>query len=106
MPVINKIDLPNADPDTVKQQLELLFDIDPESVLLASAKTGLGIDRIFEEVVRRIPPPNRHGKLGQRLRFLLQVSVLKTQNSCESSNDKKKFFFAKPCFRFDSISFA
>ena len=43
MPVINKIDLPNADPDTVKQQLELLFDIDPESVLLASAKTGLGI---------------------------------------------------------------
>ena len=80
VPVINKIDLPNADPDTVKQQLETLFDIDPDSVLLASAKTGLGIDRIFEEVVRRIPPPNRHGQLGQRLRFLLQVYNSKLLN--------------------------
>jgi GTP-binding protein LepA len=65
--------LPNADPDAVKYQLEQLFEIDPKSVLLASAKTGLGIGRIFQEIIRRIPPPNRHGQLDNRLRFLLQV---------------------------------
>jgi translation elongation factor EF-4 len=73
VPVLNKIDLPNADPDSVKNQLQQLFDISPDSVLCASAKLGIGIEEIFQEIVRRIPPPNRHGKLGTNLRFLLQV---------------------------------
>ena len=58
VPVLNKIDLPNANPDLVKHQLKNLFEIDPNDVLLASAKMGIGIKEIFNAVVDRIPPPN------------------------------------------------
>ena len=48
VPVLNKIDLPNANPEAVKDQLLNLFEIDPGDVILASAKTGIGISEIFE----------------------------------------------------------
>lgn len=73
VPVLNKVDLPNAQPDVVKSQLQNLFEIDPDSVLLASAKTGTGIREILEAVVTRIPPPLEHGK-GKTLRMILQDS--------------------------------
>ena len=57
VPVLNKIDLPNAKPELIKEQLKNLFEIDPKDVLLASAKMGIGIKDIFEAVVQRIPPP-------------------------------------------------
>ncbi|HEY4602690.1 MAG TPA: translation elongation factor 4 [Cerasibacillus sp.] len=57
IPVINKIDLPNADPDRVKKELEEVIGIDPEDVILASAKANIGIDDILERVVEAIPPP-------------------------------------------------
>lgn len=59
IPVLNKIDLPGADIDKVKQQLENAFEIDPEEVLLASAKTGEGVQDILDAVVRRVPPPSK-----------------------------------------------
>jgi GTP-binding protein LepA len=57
IPVINKIDLPNADIPTVKRQLEDILAIPADEAILASAKTGIGIDEILESIVHRIPPP-------------------------------------------------
>ena len=48
VPVCNKIDMKNANPEAVKEQLLNLFEIDPSDVILASGKTGIGISEIFE----------------------------------------------------------
>ena len=57
IPVINKIDLPNADVASVQRQLEEILAIPAEEAIQASAKLGLGIDEILEAIVKRIPPP-------------------------------------------------
>ena len=57
IPVINKIDLPNADLPSVKQQLEDILAIPGDEAIAASAKAGIGIHEILEAVVNRIPPP-------------------------------------------------
>ncbi|CAB4244423.1 GTP-binding membrane protein [Methylacidimicrobium sp. AP8] len=57
IPVINKIDLPTANPASVKRQLEEVLAIPGEEAILASAKAGIGITEILEAVIRRIPPP-------------------------------------------------
>ena len=57
VPVLNKIDLPAAEPDRVKQQIEDVIGLDAADALLISAKTGLGIEDVLEALVRRLPPP-------------------------------------------------
>jgi len=57
IPVINKIDLPAADPERVKQELEESIGLDASQAILASAKTGEGIEEILEAIVQHIPPP-------------------------------------------------
>jgi GTP-binding protein LepA len=57
VPVVNKVDLPSADPETVMTELEETLAIPREEVLLASAKEGTGIDDVLEAIVARIPPP-------------------------------------------------
>ncbi len=57
IPVINKIDLPSADPERVKRQIEEILGLPSEDVILASAKEGIGIEEILEAIVSRIPPP-------------------------------------------------
>ena len=69
IPVINKIDLPSADPEGVKEQLEEILQIDSTDAVLASAKQGIGIEDIMESVVRLIPAP--HSRAGQPLQALL-----------------------------------
>ena len=59
IPVINKIDLPNADLPTVRKQLEDLLAIPADEAIPASAKTGIGIEDILEAVIHRIPPRRR-----------------------------------------------
>jgi len=58
IPVINKVDLPSADPDLVKKEVEEVLGIDASEAVLCSAKTGLGVDDILEAVVKRIPAPS------------------------------------------------
>jgi GTP-binding protein LepA len=58
IPVINKIDLPGAEPDKVKEQIENVIGIDASGALLASAKQGLGVEEILETIVARVPPPS------------------------------------------------
>ncbi|MBU6483682.1 MAG: translation elongation factor 4 [Betaproteobacteria bacterium] len=58
VPVLNKIDLPSADPDRVIEEIEDIIGIDAQDAIRASAKTGEGVDDILEAVIARIPPPN------------------------------------------------
>jgi GTP-binding protein LepA len=57
VPVLNKIDLPAAEPDRVKEQIEDVIGLDAADALLISAKTGLGIEDVLEALVHRLPPP-------------------------------------------------
>lgn len=57
IPVINKVDLKNANPDKVQDQLRALFDVDSIDVIKISAKLGTGIDKVLDAVVEKIPPP-------------------------------------------------
>jgi GTP-binding protein LepA len=57
VPILNKVDLPAAEPDKVKQQIEDVIGIDASDAVLISAKTGLGIEDVLEAIVGRLPPP-------------------------------------------------
>jgi len=57
IPVINKIDLPSAEPERVKQEIEEVIGLDASEAILASAKAGIGIEEILEAIVAKIPPP-------------------------------------------------
>jgi GTP-binding protein LepA len=73
IPVINKIDLKGAQIDLVKKQITDILGIDPNEIILASAKQGIGMDAIVEAVVQRIPPPQ--GNPESPLRALIFDSV-------------------------------
>jgi GTP-binding protein LepA len=57
IPVLNKIDLPGADPDRVRQEIEEVVGLDASDAILASAKAGIGIDEILRAIVKKVPPP-------------------------------------------------
>lgn len=57
IPVLNKIDLPAAEPERVKQQIEEVIGLDAQDAVLISAKTGIGIGDVLEALVKRLPPP-------------------------------------------------
>ncbi|WP_353201070.1 translation elongation factor 4 [Polynucleobacter sp.] len=57
VPVLNKIDLPQADPERAIQEIEDVIGIDATDALTCSAKTGLGVHEVIEEMIRRVPPP-------------------------------------------------
>jgi len=57
IPVLNKIDLPGAEPERRKQEVHDLIGADPDRILLVSAKEGLGVPELLEEIVARVPPP-------------------------------------------------
>lgn len=57
LPVLNKIDLPAAEPERIKAQIEEVIGIDAQDAIEISAKTGLGIDKVLEAIVERLPPP-------------------------------------------------
>ncbi|MEE4242549.1 MAG: translation elongation factor 4, partial [Desulfopila sp.] len=57
IPVINKIDLPSAEPERIAEQIEEDLGLDPELIQLCSAKTGKGVEEIFEAIVNFLPPP-------------------------------------------------
>jgi GTP-binding protein LepA len=69
VPILNKIDLPAAEPDRVRQQIEDVIGIDASDALEISAKTGLGIEDVLEAIVTRLPPPR--GNAAATLKALL-----------------------------------
>ena len=57
IPVLNKIDLPSAEPDRIKEQIENIVGLDASEAVLTSAKTGLGVEDVLEAIVAKVPPP-------------------------------------------------
>src|SRR3984885_558334 len=57
IPVINKIDLPSAEPERIREEIEQVIGLDASDAVMASAKNGIGIRETLEAVVRRVPPP-------------------------------------------------
>jgi len=60
VPVINKIDLPSADPERIRQEIEDLLSIDASAAVLASAKAGIGVKEVLEAIVKLVPPPENN----------------------------------------------
>jgi GTP-binding protein LepA len=73
VPVINKIDLPSADPERVKKEIEDVIGLDATGAVLISAKTGIGIEGVLEAIVEKVPPPSR-GSPDKPLRALVYDS--------------------------------
>ncbi|MCI0635135.1 MAG: translation elongation factor 4 [Actinobacteria bacterium] len=69
VPVLNKIDLPQADPAGTARELAEVVGCDPEEILSVSAKTGEGVPHLLDEVIRRVPPPD--GRVDDSLRALI-----------------------------------
>lgn len=73
VPVLNKVDLPNADPERVRKEIEEIIGIDASQALMISAKSGLGVPDLLEAIVEKIPPPTR-GSSDNPLRALVYDS--------------------------------
>src|SRR6202046_510991 len=76
VPVLNKIDLPAAEPERIRQQIEDVIGIDASDAVPISAKTGLNIDQVLEAIVTRLPPPK--GEVDAPLKALLIDSYYDT----------------------------
>ena len=70
VPVLNKVDLPAAEPERVKEQIEEVIGLDASEAILISAKTGLGVDEVLEAIVTRLPPP-KEGDRSAPLKAML-----------------------------------
>ena len=73
VPVLNKIDLPAAEPERIREQIEEVIGIDASAAVQISAKTGLNIDQVLEAIVQRLPPPR--GDVAAPLKALLVEQI-------------------------------
>ena len=69
IPVLNKIDLPQAEPDRVRTEIEEIIGLDASDAVCASAKTGVGVEKILEEIIAKVPPPT--GEIDEDLSALI-----------------------------------
>ncbi len=96
IPVLNKIDLPQAEPDRVKAEIEEIIGLDASEAVLASAKTGEGIEEILEQIVARVPAPggDRKGDLQALIidswfdNYLGVVSLVRVKSGTLRKGDK------------------
>ncbi|MCL4281853.1 MAG: translation elongation factor 4 [Flavobacteriales bacterium] len=111
IPIINKMDLPSANPEEVKDQIVDLLGCKREEILAASGKTGLGVDKVLEEIVHRIPAPK--GDPQAPLQALIFDSVFnsfrgiiayfRVMNGTIRKGDKVKFFNTGVAYDADEI---
>lgn len=106
IPVINKIDLPSADPDRVKHEIEDIIGLDASEAVLCSAKSGIGIPDILEAIVNKVPaPPDKSDKPTRALIFdsrfdaykgaiayvRVKEGTIKTKDTIRMMHDNKDF---------------
>ena len=113
LPVLNKIDLPNADPERVSKELVDLLGCKPEKIIHCSAKTGLGIKELLEEIVKVFPPPE--GDPDAPLQAMVFDSVfdsyrgampfIKVVNGTLKKGDKVKFFSTSKSYDVDEVGY-
>ena len=107
IPVINKIDLPNADIETRKKELISTFGFNEDEILLVSAKTGVGIDKLVEAIIERIPCPKKIYN-DNKLRALIfdsyfdsyrgVVILARIISGSLNNKDKIKMFTTSACY--------
>ncbi len=96
VPVLNKIDLPAADPDRVAQEIEDVIGIDATGALAVSAKTGAGIEDLLEQIIRLVPPPSGNPEAIPRAlimdswfdNYVGVISLIKMMDGCLEKNRK------------------
>jgi GTP-binding protein LepA len=113
LPVINKIDLPNANPERVRAELVGLLGCRPEDILSVSAKEGIGIDELLEAIVKVIPPPV--GDPSAPLQAMVfdsvfesyrgAVPLVKIVNGTLRKGDRIKFFSTEKTHEVDEVGF-
>jgi GTP-binding protein LepA len=111
VPVLNKIDLPQADPDRVKKEIEDIIGIEAGNALLVSAKSGIGIEELLEAIVHRIPPPSgdKEAPLQALIidswfdSYLGVVSLVRVMHGTLKKNDKFMVMSTKKSFQVDSL---
>ena len=70
VPVLNKVDLPSADPDKVRREIEEIIGIDAKEAIEVSAKTGQGVDDLLEQIIKKVPPPSGNYSASPRALIL------------------------------------
>ncbi len=113
IPVLNKIDLPGAEPEKRREEIADLLGIDPETVLLASAKEGKGIGPILEAIVARVPPPsgNKDGPLRALIfdsyydSYLGAVPSIRVVDGTLEAGMKVTFGNVKAIYEVDEVGF-
>ncbi|RKX21883.1 MAG: elongation factor 4, partial [Candidatus Zixiibacteriota bacterium] len=113
LPVLNKIDLPNADPERVSKELVDLLGCKPEEIMHCSAKSGIGIEELLEEIVRVFPPPE--GDPDAPLQAMVFDSVfdsyrgampfIKVVNGTLKKGEKVKFFSTSKSYDVDEVGY-
>ncbi len=106
IPVINKIDLPNAEPDRRKEELVETFGFKKEEIILTSGKTGEGVPELLEEIVNKIPPPKK--SINDELKCLIfdsyfdpyrgVVALIRVMNGEIKDNSKIQMFTTKAVY--------
>ncbi len=113
LPVVNKIDLPNANPEQVAKEIQELLGCPADDIIRCSAKEGIGIDELLEAIVRLIPPPK--GDATAPLQAMVFDSIfneyrgampfVKLVNGTIRKGDKVKFFFNNKMHEVDEVGF-
>jgi len=113
VPVLNKIDLPAAEPDRVKQQIEDVIGLDASDAVMISAKTGIGIEDVLEALVTRLPPPE--GNADEPLQALLVdswydsylgvVSLVRVKNGIMRKGQKIRMMATNASYVVDSVGY-
>jgi len=113
VPVLNKIDLPAAEPDRIKQQIEDVIGLDTSDSVMISAKTGIGIEDVLEALVKRLPPPE--GDADAPLQALLVdswydsylgvVNLVRIKNGVMRKGQKIRMMATGATYQVDSVGF-
>lgn len=113
VPVLNKIDLPAADPERVAEEIEDIVGIDATDAVRCSAKTGVGVTDVLERLVRDIPPPqgDPDGPLQALIidswfdNYLGVVSLVRIKNGTMRKGDKIKVMSTGQTYNADRLGF-
>ena len=113
VPVLNKIDLPAAEPDRVKQQIEDVIGLDASDAVMISAKTGLGIEDVLEALVTRLPSPQGDADLPLQAllvdswydSYLGVVNLVRVKNGIMKKGQKIRMMMTGGVYQVDSVGY-
>jgi len=113
VPVLNKIDLPAAEPDRVKQQIEDVIGLDASDAVMISAKTGIGIEDVLEALVTRLPAPQGEADLPLQAllvdswydSYLGVVNLVRVKNGIMKKGQKIRMMMTGGVYQVDSVGY-